>query len=131
MTHRRLIGLVLVLALVSAGCSTIQGWFGTPVSKTVEVSGTTLVAIGNQFVNVSGAFKTGCDQGTIQPTQCTAFGAFQTKFKENFPKAASAWRAAAAAGDKAQAAAADANIQQLATDLGAFAAQILTIAKGG
>lgn len=117
-----LLATMIGLVLMSASCATTTQ---TP-TQMVEVSGTSLIAIGDVFTHVAAAYTSGCAAKTIAQTQCDAFRAFGLKFKANYPKAASAWQVARSVNDVVSAAQAAATIQTLTTDLNAYGTAVLT-----
>lgn len=116
------IALGLLLSL-NSGCGTMS--FG----KSMVVTGETIKGVGNEFVAVGAAYKSGCDvTRTIPQSQCQSFRQFGLKFQTAFPLSTALWETARAQNDDVMKGNVEAIITDLATKLSEFALQVgLTI----
>ena len=105
------------LLTVLAGCASWR----TP---TLEVSGQTLAALGNQFAKVSEVFSRGCAEPRSIPVQaCTDFRTFGVNFKKSYPLLVGLWEAAREANDASAQKSTQQLVTQLASQLASLAAQ--------
>lgn len=106
----------LMAILLLAGCA------GMTAQKGLIVTGESLKAVGNQFVDVAATFKEGCDvTKTIGQPDCQRFAIFGAKFKSAYPVAVQLWERARAAGDAATQDESEKLVRQLARELSSFA----------
>lgn len=120
---KRLVSAVL-LTTVIVGCASL--------GQTLRVSGTTLKAIGDQFVSVAEVYKQGCDVDHVIPAdQCQQFRVFGLRFKQTYPLTVAAWEVARRANDVAGEKAARRVIEQLAEDLSQLAVVGINTFHGG
>jgi hypothetical protein len=112
---KRALPLFLIVLLLTACAS---------LGQSLEVSGESLKAVDQNFINVSAAFVKGCSAGTLTQAQCTSYRAFGEKFKSVNPLAIQLWNAARNANDAAAAGKARSVIVQLSVDLAAFAVNV-------
>jgi len=118
---RRLASYSLMVLLISS-CATFG--FG----KSLIVTGESLKALGEQFVQVAGIYKQGCDlvvPRTIQQPQCAAFRTFGTHFQKSFPLTVQLWEAARSGNDQAMQGKIEDVIVDLATALSSFAVAVI------
>ena len=116
--------LLAALLVLTLGCATL--------GQTLRVSGTTLKAIGDQFVSVAEVYKQGCDVDRIIPAdQCQRFRVFGLRFKQTYPLTVAAWEVARRANDVPAEKAAREVIEQLADDLSQLAVIGISAFQGG
>jgi uncharacterized lipoprotein YajG len=110
--------LVAIVVLLLSGCSTM--------GQTLVVSGESLKALGNEFVQVSTMYKNGCDvTKTIKQSDCQNFKKFGENFQKTYPMSISLWEAARSANDKAATDKVEVVLNDLATNLSSFAVVVL------
>lgn len=125
---RRLAVVVLMLAVVGAGCSTTK--------DVLIVSGETLKASDKQFRIVAAAYVDGCKAvpRQIPEPECATFRTFGQQWNKGFPLAADLWLVAKDAGDSASVSAVSKVISDLVTELTKFTLKVLAMvapAAGG
>lgn len=113
---------VVVLALVLA----LSGCAGSLV-KTTEITGESIVGLGNTFAATATAMTNGCIAKTYTVATCDSFRAFGQRFQAAYPLAKSMWNIAAAAQDKTATANLNAIFVQWSTDLVPFTNMVLGV----
>ena len=114
----KVVGIVL-LSLTLTGCATFD------YAKGLFVSGVSLEAVGEQFLQVTAQVADGCKQAIIPLNTCISYGVFHEKFRRTYPLAVGMWTAADRAGDSATKGKAEDVIRSLSTDLARMAAEAL------
>jgi hypothetical protein len=109
---RRFAAPILVLTLLTASCAS--------ASKSLQVTGESIVALGNQFSTVSRAMTDGCNRKVYTVKTCSDYRVFGEKFKQAYPAAKTLWIAATQYEDQTLAANASSALSQLAADLAPF-----------
>jgi len=118
------IAAVLLIFLAISSCATFT--FG----KTLVVTGESLKALGTEFVQVSAAYKQGCDVAkTIPQPQCASFRTFGQHFQKSYPLTVQLWEEARSANDKSMQGKVEDVIVELTSALSEFAVQV--IPQGG
>ena len=108
--------LFLTVALLLSGCA------GT--SKTLIITGDSLVSLATQFDAVSRHVTQACIAKQYTVATCDGFRTFSDKFKAAYPATKTLWVAATQYEDKGLAAAAQDSFTKLAADLAPFLAMI-------
>lgn len=123
MRRRRLstISLIILLALGVAACTTAS----------LLVTGETLDALGQQFVETGKVFDALYEQRTITAKDYQAWADFAKSFKAYYPQAIGLWKAAKASKDQEGLAQAESIIRHLRTQLLLFVTRAATHMKGG
>lgn len=85
--------LALVVALTFAGCQT-AGTGGGSGTTALEMTGTSVVALGNTFNSVSAVVTAKCKAKEYTVETCTNYRVFGEKFKLSYPAAKDLWNAA-------------------------------------
>ena len=114
----KIIGIVLI-SLALTGCAAFD------YTKALFVSGVSLEAVGEQFLQVTSQVADGCRQAIIPRDTCISYGVFHEKFRRTYPLAVGMWTAADRAGDAATKRKAEDVIRVLSSDLARLAAEAL------
>jgi hypothetical protein len=110
--------LLIASLVVLTGCAGL--------TKTTEVTGESIVALGNTYASTATAMTNGCVAKAYTVAQCDSFRAFGLKFRIAYPLAKDGWNAASAAGNKADMTTQGNILSQLAADLAPFTATVAT-----
>lgn len=108
---------VLVLAVLLAGCAMF--------SQSLEVTGTSILGVGEQFEAVSAQVVKGCANQAIPKTTCDRYRVFGENFKRTYPLTVGLWDSARKAGDAKSQGKAEDVIRSLAVDLSKLAVEAL------
>jgi len=114
---------LLCLGIVT-GCTTSQQIKGY---KALDVAGTTLEGVGEQFKQVAGFYNQALDSKLITPEDYRKWATFAKQFQKAYPAAVAAYKVAVAAGNAAGAANLQSSIQPMLTELMQFATNIYQI----
>lgn len=110
-----LIAAALAMSLLMAGCG----------GSALVVSGETLKASGQQFVQLGKVYKEGCDvTKSIPQKDCQAFRAFGEQFQKSYPISVQLWEAARATNDPATQQGAEVVIKDLNGRLNTFGSAV-------
>lgn len=112
---------ILLLAVAVAACTTTS----------LLVTGETLDALGQQFLETGKVFDALYEQRTITAKDYVAWAEFAKSFKAYYPQAVGLWKAAKASKDKEGLDQAESIIRHLRTQLLVFVTQAATTMKGG
>lgn len=106
--------LVVLSVFVLTSCSPTTT---TAVQQPLAISGETLIAVGQQFVDVANLYNAQCvhDVKPAMTSFCAQFRTFAPKFKTGYPLAVSLWQTARRTNDTAAAKTAGDAILELAT----------------
>jgi len=126
-TMRSIIALFMI-PLIALGlltsCTTGQQVKGF---KALDVTGTTLEGVGEQFKQVAGFYNQALDSKLITPEDYRKWAAFAKQFQKAYPAAVAAYKVAVAAGNAAGAENLKSSIQPMLTELMQFAMNIYQI----
>ena len=111
---RTLVALALTLALT--GCATMD------YAKSLFVTGVSLEALGEQFLQITDQVRSGCQSLVIPAPTCDRYKVFHDNFQKTYPLTVGMWQAADKAGD----AATKGKAEDVARALGKSLAQLAT-----
>ena len=114
----KIVGIVLI-SLTLTGCAAFD------YTKALFVSGVSLEAVGEQFLQVTAQVKDGCTQQIIPLKTCLNYSVFHEQFRRSYPLAVGMWTAADRAGDAATKRKAEDVIRSMSADLARLAAEAL------
>jgi len=112
----QLVILATLAAWLMAGCAS--------TSKTLIITGDSLVSLATQFDAVSRHVTTACVAKQYTVATCDAFRTFSDKFKAAYPATRTLWNAGTQYEDKGLAAAAQDSYAKLVADLAPFLSMI-------
>lgn len=115
MYHKISLIVAVLLLSLQMGCG----------GSALVVSGETLKASGQQFVQLGKMYKEGCDvTKTIAQKDCQAFRAFGEQFQKSYPISVQLWEAARATNDPATQQGAEVVIKDLNGRLNTFGSAV-------
>ena len=123
MKRVRVMQAALSLALIALVASLLSGCASWR-APTLEATGITVEALGEQFVKVAAVFEKGCiEPRSISMQACAEFRDFGIQFKQAYPLLVGLWKAARDADDPQMQRSVTEVIAHLATSLSKLAAE--------